>query len=186
MKHYVLVTWPARIRKAWPIFSVLLLPVMACEVGSRTSAATTEQDFIPLGTTEPSRPYLQYVGPPALRFEDAPPPPDLPDHPVAGTTSPPGHISDSAKVKPNAEAPAMVAAVPAPAGASGSEPTSQHPSESAEASASQATSILPDDSKQRVRPEDFLPFFQFPGGSTAPVANAPGTIPPSSATYKQQ
>jgi hypothetical protein len=160
--------------------------VMACEVGSRTSAATTEQDFIPLGTTEPSRPYLQYVGPPALRFEDPTPPPELSVHSVAGTTPSPGHISDSASAKTNAEAPAMVAAVPSPAGASSSEPAPQRSSETAEASASQATSILPDETKQRVRPEDFLPFFQFPGGSTAPAANAPGTIPPSSATYKQQ
>jgi hypothetical protein len=56
--------------------------------------------------------------------------------------------------------------------------------------------ILPDDVRPAVRPEDFLPFFQFPapGGTgnvrvivpVAPTApSAPGTQPPSSATYIQ-
>jgi len=55
--------------------------------------------------------------------------------------------------------------------------------------------ILPDDVGRKIRPEDLLPFFQFPGsgagadgGNAAgpPAPPSPGTLPPSSATYKQQ
>jgi hypothetical protein len=54
--------------------------------------------------------------------------------------------------------------------------------------------VLPDDVGPKARPEDFLPFFQFPGtgahgGDTvaAPAAPAtPGQLPPSTATYEQQ
>lgn len=56
--------------------------------------------------------------------------------------------------------------------------------------------ILPDDTRPKVRAEDFLPFFQFPGNTpangdvtvVAPVPNAPtaAPLPASSATYRQQ
>lgn len=44
------------------------------------------------------------------------------------------------------------------------------------------SAILPDDTRTQIRAEDFLPFFQAPG---ARPAAAPGTLPPSSATYTQ-
>jgi hypothetical protein len=53
--------------------------------------------------------------------------------------------------------------------------------------------ILPDDLRKEVRPEDLLPFFQFPrGGATIGVgvpvpSQAPAPVmPQSSATYRQQ
>jgi hypothetical protein len=58
-------------------------------------------------------------------------------------------------------------------------------------------SILPDDTRPSVKPEDFLPFFQIPGTAKAPgeasliipasalVAPTASPIPPSSATYTQ-
>jgi hypothetical protein len=58
-------------------------------------------------------------------------------------------------------------------------------------------SILPDDVAAKVRPEDYLPYFQFPGADApsndvnasaqAQAAQAaPKTIPRSSATYQEQ
>jgi hypothetical protein len=93
--------------------------------------------------------------------------------------------SESAMTKPKPEAPSPAAEASSPVVAKSGN-AADHPAESAVVGASQPTSILPDETKQRVRPEDFLPFFQFPGGQSAPGANAPGTIPPSSATYKMQ
>jgi hypothetical protein len=57
--------------------------------------------------------------------------------------------------------------------------------------------ILPDDTRPKVRAEDFLPFFQFPGSASAngdvtvvaPVPSSAPTaapLPASSATYRQQ
>jgi hypothetical protein len=57
--------------------------------------------------------------------------------------------------------------------------------------------ILPDDVASKVRPEDFLPYFQFPGvespsndvnaaGQSQAAQAAPKTIPRSSATYQEQ
>ncbi|WP_415908155.1 hypothetical protein [Oleiharenicola sp. Vm1] len=65
------------------------------------------------------------------------------------------------------------------------------------ASGKPPATILPDDTRPKVRAEDFLPFFQFPGSApangdvtvVAPVPNAaPGAapLPASSATYRQQ
>lgn len=185
MKHCVKSTWPGRARKAWPLFSVLLIPALASEVGRPSIAAATAEDSIPLGTTGPSRPYLQYLGPPPLRFEDAPPPPDLSVRPVAGASPIPGLASDEPATKSASTSPSPGAAAPTPVAVK-SDPVEAHPSDSAPTAGIQPSPILPDETKQRVRPEDFLPFFQFPGGHSAPEAETPGAIPPSSATYKQQ
>jgi hypothetical protein len=48
---------------------------------------------------------------------------------------------------------------------------------------------LPDDTRPKVRAEDFLPFFQFPGTAPAEVAPPPpppASLPLSTATYSQQ
>ena len=78
----------------------------------------------------------------------------------------------------------------------GSEPAKKAPKVALEApTKSGPAAILPDDGDPRVRPEDFLPFFQFPGGrpgqsettvAQPPTAPAPGQIPPSSATYHEE
>jgi hypothetical protein len=184
MKHNVFATWPTKARKAWPYLSVLLLPALASEVGHPSMSAATDYDQLPGGSAE-SRPYLQYVGPPPLRFEEPAPSPD----PTARLT---------AGAPPKPERPEIAAAKPAPAGPpQGSVAPVAMPAKSDSVAAQTAgsneppqpaapSSILPDETRQRVKPEDFLPFFQFPGGSSAPVAPVPGALPPSSATYKQQ
>jgi hypothetical protein len=56
--------------------------------------------------------------------------------------------------------------------------------------------ILPDDVANKVRPEDYLPYFQFPGvdspsndvnapGQAPASQSAPKTLPPSSASYQE-
>jgi hypothetical protein len=48
--------------------------------------------------------------------------------------------------------------------------------------------ILPDEMRPWVRPEQFLPFFQLPGsnGPGAPAPEKIPTLPPSTAIYKEQ
>jgi hypothetical protein len=48
------------------------------------------------------------------------------------------------------------------------------PSTTATTEENRPAAILPDDAAPKVKPEDFLPFFEFPGGAK------------SSATYKEQ
>lgn len=141
-----------------------------------------------------NRPYLAVVGAPALRFGEAPPPPPLWVRPVAG--APPTLPSESA--------PAATNAIDAP-----TEPASENipttPASTADVivlpggtpPAKSPPPILPDDTRPKVRAEDFLPFFQFPGTASSasdvtvvtpavPGAPAPAPMPRSSATYRQQ
>ena len=134
-----------------------------------------------------SRPYLALIGAPALRLAEAAPPPDLSVRPPSGA---PPH-------------PASASPEPAAASESKSPPSTQPaaisiaPAQAEPAKASKKTStpppILPDDTRSKVRPEDFLPFFKFPASDTNSTDNvspatppAPGILPPSSVTYRQQ
>lgn len=135
-----------------------------------------------------SRPYLAAIDPPGLRFAEALPPPDLSVHPPAGAPPHPPAASEpvvAVALPPSAPNPAPVVSGPPPA------------ARPAPAAATTPPPILPDETRAKVRPEDFLPFFQFPGnanqadGVTVAVPAtltppAPGNQPPSSATYRQQ
>lgn len=133
-----------------------------------------------------NRTYLAMVGPAALRFAEAPaelpPEPPVPE-PVpiplkqpsasAGTDSTPALTADPG-VQPGADNLEKTDLVtPDPKGP-------------------KPVSILPDDTKQEIRAEDVLPFFQFPGAAdSSSTANPFSTIEPvrakpSSATYRQQ
>ena len=186
MKHRLISPWPAKARKAWPYFSVLLLPALASAVGHSSINAVTDDDTIPLDSAEHTRPYLQYVGPPPLRFEEALPPADLPVRPTAAAPPVAEHSPEVASTKP--VIPQLPSAVvpPAPVVASSQEPLPPQPASSADTATPASSSILPDDTKPKVKPEDFLPFFQYPGGPSAPGQNGSAPIPPSSATYKLQ
>jgi hypothetical protein len=141
-----------------------------------------------------SRPYLRVAAAPTLRFAEAPPPPDLTTHQPAGAP-PKLEASAAPATEPTADRPAVAKAESISADVTVSpvkntvqvtgevaKPEKEKPSGPAPAP------ILPDDTRPRVRPEDFLPYFTFPGSSTldAPTAPAPGRQPPSSATYRQQ
>jgi len=137
-----------------------------------------------------SRPYLRVASMLPLRIKAAPPPPDLSSKPAAGappqpitnvpsdsgsspvhtSTEPANLAGNTTPVQPDAVIPVTTPANPPPA-------------------------ILPDDTHPSTRPEDFLPFFQFPGPNhdvtiVVPVTPtrppAPGQQPPSSATYQQK
>lgn len=139
-----------------------------------------------------SRPYLAVLGSSPLRIHEAVPPADLSVRPPAG--APP---------QPMVEAPGSPGAIPPQAEASTAAETTPQAIPSGTESPSvpapegnpikPAKSILPDDTRPKVRAEDFLPFFQPPGANSnpndvtvVPTPPAPGVLPPSSATYRQQ
>jgi hypothetical protein len=153
-------------------------------------APAASPGFAPPFAGSGSRPYLAVLGTMPLRVAEAAPPPDLssrpsqaaPPRPDQETASDPAPI-DEVKAEPSSLTPPAADLTPAT-------PTR----ESAPQPARTPPPILVDDSRPRVRPEDFLPFFIFPGHGesnvivpvTAPAPPAPGTLPPSSATYRQQ
>lgn len=158
-----------------------LLPVVA------TSAPSVAPE---LSSDAMSRPYLSAIGSPALRFGEAIPPPDLTVRPPAG---PPPQLSEEhSAVTPEVTKQDVTVTAPPPGAAV--EIGTPDPSRSAPAKIPAA--ILPDDTRPKVRAEDFLPFFQFPGNTpangdvtvVAPVPTAPtaAPLPASSATYRQQ
>ncbi|MBL9215226.1 MAG: hypothetical protein JNG83_07100 [Opitutaceae bacterium] len=132
-----------------------------------------------------SVPYLRAMGSPPLRFQEEPPP--RPPRPVPTPAAPePLAGRDTEPAPPDTSA--LPATPPEPDATHGVSSTSPAPT---------PEPILPDETRPKVRAEDFLPFFQFParGGSAgdvtiiAPVPPAP-SVPshalPSSATYRQQ
>jgi hypothetical protein len=192
---------PVGARRALQCMSLLLLPAMASEA----APALPRQSLAPVGhgSNAPgsdSVPYLAVVGSPALRFQrSTPPPPDLVSRPAAAAPpTPPLTPTESSiaqansaavqaaprNLRPADEAPVTdikPAAAPAPTPVKAAPP-----------------SILPDDTRPTVRPEDFLPYFQIPGSAkqanevnvimpASAVTTSSGSIPvqPSSATYTQ-
>lgn len=155
-----------------------------------------------------SRPYLTTLGAPQLRFAQAIPPPDLTVHRTAAPPLPPTDEIGQANTAAAAAAFGSIDTLPGiqaehtpdsapPPPELGSLPESVHAPDSPAAPKPPPISILPDDTRQKVRAEDFLPFFQFPGSGPGrselsvivpvpPTPPAPGTQPPSSATYRQQ
>jgi len=168
----------AKGRRAW-LYLSLLLPALASKVSTQATSLPLPLDGpTPLVPEESDRPYLAFVGPPPLRFEDLLPPPDLSTHPAAG--APP-------KVAEREEAAAHAAAKAASVASTPVRPILAKAAPAAAPRGPTVPPILPDDVPAQVRPEDFLPYFQFPGaGSADSASTAPRSIPPSSATYTQQ
>jgi hypothetical protein len=168
---------PAGVRLA-----LWLLPAVAA------SAPTTALGPV-TGPPPPSRPYLAAVGPSPLRFAEAVPPPDLSARPAVGAPPVPDDTVSAEAPDGAPEKPARPDIVPAPAPAPATPPASAAPA----APPRSPPPILADDLRPRVKPEDFLPYFLYPGqGGTVVVplvpaaAPVPGVLPPSSATYRQQ
>jgi hypothetical protein len=177
----------AKGRRAW-LFLSLLLPAVASKVSTQNSSAPIRADSeIPPYPRESSRPYLRVVAAPALRFEDLPPPPDLSVHPPAGA---PPKVAEKDKTTPDVVLPKPVPhAADSAAKATEIRVASAASAEPAMPAAPTPPRILPDDVPIQVRPEDFLPYFQYPGmnrrirGEGAPPGTP--TLPASSATYEQ-
>jgi len=172
----------ARRRGCGLFFAACVFPGSALCLPSSTPGRSGHSD---------SRPYLLVVGPPMLRFREAiEPQPDLSTRSPAGASPHPLSGQSTglpSAIRTDAASPGQTRAAPAPA-------PQGSPGQKAPPDAGPTPSpILPDDVRPKVRPEDFLPFFQFPGSrpnpedvSSVPTAPAPGMQPPSSATYKQQ
>jgi hypothetical protein len=168
----------------------LLLPVTGfargCPLAGTQSAAMLVQ----------AHPYLASVGAPALRFAEAPPPPEtlqrpsLSPAPVVAATSDvtlPESLS-------NAQQPTDSAATNSTPSTANAKPSANAAAGEQPAASRTPPPIIPDEVRPRVRPEDFLPFFQIPVSQPGDVnvvvpaarsAPAPAAIPTSSATYTQ-
>ena len=163
----------------------LLLGILSCEA----LAASSRAPEIPREIG--SRPYLTVTGAAPLRFPETAPPPDLSVRLPAGG---PPHLTPVISEAPvNAVKPEDLPN-PGATAAAATASTEQPPAPATkEKPATAGRPILPDDSKPKVRAEDFLPYFQFPGANTdrddvptTPKPPAPGILPPSSASYRQQ
>jgi len=179
-------TWrAASVRQVGICLVSMLLLVPALAAPSLSSEARTAWV---------SRPYLTVVVAAPLRFEESPAPPHV--SPVlaaapAETPRPvlsPGPAPEPSGAKePMTEHAALTPSVPP---VSGTSAPGTSPKDKPEKPAKPPPAILPDEIQPKVRPEDFLPFFQFPGSNAGPSDVAPppepGKLPPSSATYRQQ
>jgi translation initiation factor IF-2 len=171
-------------RKLWYYCFFGFTPAIASKVGESHLGGAVSRP-VPIGQQEASQPYLTAVGAPPLRFEEPVPFPS----PAAPDAA--GAARDPASPKPPAPRPAPSA----PAGpAAAQQKTLPAPASSTRAAGQPASpdsaqpSIIPDEMRPRVRPEEFLPFFQLPGqgAPSAPAPNPPATLPPSTATYRTE
>ena len=170
-------------------FSLVLLPTLAAEAGSTGFAQGHHEGHRPVQTMPPEkqpRPtsYLAVVGPPPLRFRDAPAPPPYELEPAP--TGP-------ALLDEIASGPTTLQPTPTATNSPLAEalPTGPEPTPRPQPQSDEPAPIIPDDLRREVRPEDVIPYFQFPrnrvrvGVPIPPQPNGPG-LPPSSATYQQQ
>jgi hypothetical protein len=170
-------------------FSLVLLPALTTEAGSTGFSQGHNEGHRPVQTLPPTkqpRPtsYLAIVGPPPLRFQDAPAPPPYELEP---TPAGPALIEDMV-TQPPPQHPTPVATNLPLADGLPAEPVQTH---RAQLQADEPAPIIPDDLRREVRPEDVIPYFQFPrnrvrvGVPIPPQPSGP-SLPPSSATYQQQ
>ncbi|MFZ5497346.1 MAG: hypothetical protein ACOZE5_18650 [Verrucomicrobiota bacterium] len=149
-----------------------------------------------------TRPYLATLGAPALRFQDPAPVPPPTVKPIASGPPVAASAPEEAAVSlANDQAAAATPPVPVPAAVSTptpestSQPAAEEPAKQASTPTPKALPILPDDTRRTVQSQDFLPLFRLPGSGGpveettivvpgVPTPPAPGTLPPSSATYR--
>ncbi|HYD85797.1 MAG TPA: hypothetical protein VEA63_17135 [Opitutus sp.] len=151
-----------------------------------------------------SKPYLVALGAPPLRFQEPAPPPHLIHRPLAVTPPPLEAEAESHDpadaTEPEAQSnPSTSNTLPAATSlavdtTTTTTTTTDFPSNETPAPTRTPPPILPDELRPQARPEDFLPFFQIPVSHPGDVnvvvpmpraPAAPGTLPPSSATYIQ-
>ena len=172
-----------------------LLALLLCAVPPARAALTVPRLFRtkrPVASESPHG-YLSAIGAPELRFQSAvvvaTPSPAAKSVPAeAATSETPTDKSPSQSAENALGATTSVSAEAATAVATGE----KHPTPKTKP----ASVIIRDDTRTAVRPEDFLPFFQFPAagkeaGSLNLVVPVPGQpaqgspLPASSATYTQ-
>ncbi len=141
-------------------------------------------------------PYLTAVTAIPLRFEDLPSPPNFETEPLPmGLAMPDDSTLPTIAASTIKEKPGIIPATNVATSASLSKtiitPLAKKPENRHRDSNHELTPILPDDMHHDVRPEDVIPYFQFPHGGVilnTPVPSQPSqpTLPPSSATYTEQ
>ena len=188
-------------RKALHCLSLLLVPALTLDEGH----AGPRFRLAMRPSAEPC-PYLPALGSSSMRIAEAPPPPDLVTRPAASAPPVPAlsPVESSVAVANTDAVRTTVAPSSGTPMAAKSDAKSDTP-ETTEPAAQVTTPppapevkspppILPDSVHPVVHPEDFLPYFQIPGGRAAdvnvivpgvPSAPAPAPLPPSSATYIQ-
>ena len=180
------------------ISSLLLLPALVPKsVSGNSRSRLNTSAALNLGNAEPVLlPYLAVVGGPPLRFQAATPPPDLTVRPAAAIPPVPTAASFESSDAHAASKPSEAALADSKSSSlAANAASSDQPANTGPAAPTKAPppSLLPDDARPAIRPEDFLPYFQIPGQSggvnlLVPVprgAPAPAPLPPSSATYTQ-
>ncbi|HRE83022.1 MAG TPA: hypothetical protein PLN52_18395 [Opitutaceae bacterium] len=173
--------------------ALTLLPILGseCHALTQPQRGAAQRRISPsvLSVTNAYRstPYLALILPPPLHFRLAPPPIDPALRLTAGAPPRPGGAledvaaanQDSAITHPEDtdttdNSPPETAVTETPSVEIRSAPTRKVT----------PVSIIPDDTPREIHAEEVLPFFQYPGS----VPNAPtaGSLPPSSATYRQR
>lgn len=195
---------PVRVRLALRCLALLVIPALVPHRGHALTRSRPPGSGPELRHADPI-PYLTILGGPALRFQEATPPPDLTVRPPA--SAPP--IPASSEIEAAVGVANVAAILPAPPSATSPDDPTAPASPKAGANPLTPSSaipgktplpILPDTVRPSVRPEDFLPYFQVPGAvrqnpnatvivpATGLSLEAPAagvTIPPSSASYNQ-
>lgn len=181
---------PSGLRGAGHWLFLLLLATLATEGSegrTRPRSAGSQRDALDQSS------YLPAIGACPLRFAAEPPPPDLSlrQSPAAGPKNPDPTVADFTPAEPPPEIVTKeteeVAATPVQAETKPSDVVPAKPAPSP---------VLRDELRPRIRPDDFLPFFQVPGSLNgrgevifsvpAPaLPAAPAPLPASSATYTQ-
>lgn len=182
--------WLGGVARHLRCLSFLLVPALASDA--------TPGPRSPVADSEESSPYLPLVGPPPLRFAQAPPPPDLSTRPTPAAPPRPSVMEEiaaanSASANSGALAPADTGTMPDPRRTTPVEVVPLGPDATGKPSPTkEAPALLPDDVQHETRPEEILPFFQFPGagGVTVVVPEVPASsgttrLPVSSAVYRQ-
>ncbi|MDD2763137.1 MAG: hypothetical protein PHE83_04070 [Opitutaceae bacterium] len=166
--------WIRLFAKLLRYVSLLVLPAFTVAVASRLRPTA--------GWPKPAPPpYLPTVGPLPLRFQQSPPP-DVSTRPPPAAPPRPAVIAEIATANAVAVRPEPVPVQPAPVTSPAKSP------------AKEPALLLPDDTKpSAARPEDVLPFFQFPGpdhpaeaAPAEPSNSDSNRLPKSSAVYRQR
>jgi hypothetical protein len=186
---------PVENRKTLHYVALLLLPTLAPLIA--LASGRVRSSGHQSARLDDSAPYLQAVGAPPIRFRDrAPPPAQSPPPSLFGAVRLEGDSLEGATNRPDVLL-ARPTAPPDDLSATGESTGPTKPTApAAKPPPPPPPSIIPDDTRPTVRPEDFLPFFQLPGSASAPggvgvivpvpmAAPTPVTLPPSSATYRQ-
>jgi hypothetical protein len=179
----------AGVRRALMCLAALLWAAVA----PQRLDAITRRSVITFVRSVEASPYLPINGAPPLRFAEAPAPPKALEVNASNASGTLPLTQEAADFVPpdtalpqGATSPALTEAL---AGGGGTSEAS-----SATPAAKSPAPILRDDVRPTVRAEDFLPYFQIPGSARNPgdvtfmvpgitTPPAPGSLPPSSATY---